>query len=496
MPGQGERWTNQTAFILAAVGSAIGLGNIWRFPHVCYDYGGGAFLIAYVVALITAGIPLLIIEIWLGHRMSSAGPRAFRALNGRFEWAGWLGILMGLAIMCFYAVIMAWCLNYAYYSIDISWGEHPQQFFEETFLKKSSGPFDLGGVNYHILLALLAGWVLTVAFIWRGARTISRVVYFTVVAAWWLLMLFVVRAITLPGAFDGLRFYLTPDLARLFSPDIWFAAYGQVFFSLSIGIGVMIAYASFLPPKADIVGSAIIIAVADTATSILGGFAVFGVLGYYSDLSAIPLESIATHGPGLTFVTYPQIINHFPFAERVFGFLFFLMLFVLAVNSVFSIVEAAAAALRERWNLSLTKSHLAVAITGLFLGLPLVTGAGYYWVETVNFFITNFGIALVCLIEVLVLCLAYGGNKMRTELNLVSETRAPRWFNFLLEMVAPGILLALLALFLRDRLIESFQGGERAIETIGAEFVGGWAIIAVVALLSLIIPRARRWPAP
>ena len=149
-----ERWRSSFAFIMAAIGSAVGLGNIWRFPYVCYQNGGGAFLIPYMIALFTVGIPLLIVEFGIGQWFDSAAPRAFSLVNKKWAWAGWWAIIAAFVISIYYAVIMAWCLSYLFHSFNLTWGTDASAFLH-TFLGKTSSPFALGGINLQIVFGII-----------------------------------------------------------------------------------------------------------------------------------------------------------------------------------------------------------------------------------------------------------------------------------------------------------------------------------------------------
>ncbi len=152
---QRERWDNRTAFILAAIGSAVGLGNVWRFPYVCYQNGGGAFLIPYFVALVTAGIPILILEFSLGSKFGKGPPAAMSMAGKGKEWVGWFAILVAFAIVCYYCVIIAWSLSYTGYSINLAWGKDTDSFFWNSYLCLSDHPFNLGGIRIPIVLTLI-----------------------------------------------------------------------------------------------------------------------------------------------------------------------------------------------------------------------------------------------------------------------------------------------------------------------------------------------------
>ena len=247
-----EHWSSRTTFVLAAIGSAIGLGNLIRFPYVCAENGGGAFLIAYLFALATAGVPIMILEFGLGHSSEGSAPKAFRKIHPKLEWLGWIASLVGFFIVVYYAVIMAWSFSYLYDSFTITqWAANAGEHFKEKLgYAAIENPFDMSTIKWGLLVGLVLTWIAIIACVWKGATTVSKVVYATVIIPWIILIIFVIRGVTLPGAAEGLKVYLTPDVAMLFGKGagkVWLAAYTQVFFSLSIGFGIMIAYSSFLP---------------------------------------------------------------------------------------------------------------------------------------------------------------------------------------------------------------------------------------------------------
>ncbi len=486
MAGRGN-WSSRRAFILAAIGSAIGLGNIWRFPFKCYESGGGAFLIAYLVAMLTAGIPILIMELSLGHRYKMAAPLSFSRIKKKFEWIGWWAVLVGFGIVCYYAVVMAWGLNYTVFSFTQKWGENTGDFFYKEFLALSDGHFVLGGIRTPIIIALIISWILIVGSIWKGAKTVSKVVYITVFLPWLLLIIFVFRGVTLPGAMDGLIFYLKPHFSMLLDPSVWIAAYGQVFFSLSIGFGIMIAYASFLPKDADIINSSLIIALSDGATAFIGGFAVFGALGYYANMTGQAVQEVLKGGPGLAFVTYPAIINNLPFLSRIFGLLFFLMLLTLAVDSAFSLVEAVAASLRDKFGWGHKKANLSVSAVAIVIGIIFTTGAGLYWLDVVDKWLEVFGLSMVVLVECIVLGWFYKLDKLRTYANDYSEVKIGKWWTYILKYFVP---IAVFALVLTEaiKLITEGYGGYH----FKALYLGGWTVVVLLPILAIFISSFKR----
>lgn len=160
---------------MAAVGSAVGLGNVWRFPYVCYENGGGAFLIPYFVALFTAGIPLMILEFSVGHWARSSPPEAFKKIGKKWEWVGWWTVLIPFVVAAYYVVVMAWCFSYMIYSIDVRWGMNAEQFFLKSFLGVTNSPMIIGGLRIPVVLGLIVIWLCVFLILYKGVKRIGRV---------------------------------------------------------------------------------------------------------------------------------------------------------------------------------------------------------------------------------------------------------------------------------------------------------------------------------
>jgi len=480
-----ERWRSRSAFVMAAIGSAVGLGNIWRFPYVCYQNGGGAFLIPYLVALFTVGIPLLIVEFSIGQRFDSAAPRSFSLVNRRWEWAGWWAVAAAFIIAVYYSVIMAWCLCYLSHSLGLSWGADAPAFFLQ-FLGKTSSPFALGGLNLQIVFALLFVWTAIYLILYKGVKSIEWAIALTVPLPTLLLLVLAVRGITLPGALEGLEFYLTPNFAKLSSPSVWLAAYAQIFFSLSLAQGIMIVYASYLRKKDDITNNAIITALADGGIAFLAGFAVFSVLGYLSHTTGVPVEEAAGSGIGLAFITYPTAISHLPVAAALFGAIFFLVLLTFGLNSAFSMVESVSGGVVEKWGLSKPRITFVICLLGFLLSVPLATGAGSYWVDIADHFISNFGLVFVGLMECVVFGYVLGTEHIRRQVNRTSDLWLGRWWDWLIKIVAPVILVFIAAASFVELLAEGYEGLPTGALMAG----GGMVVLSLVAAIWLMKRRA------
>ncbi|HID92521.1 MAG TPA: sodium-dependent transporter [bacterium (Candidatus Stahlbacteria)] len=440
MPEQRERWGSRAGFIMASIGAAIGLGNVWRFPYICYANGGGAFLIPYFVALITAGIPLMILEYGLGRRMQAGAPSAFARISRRTEWIGWLALFGVMLIFFYYPVIMAWCVNYVAYSVNLSWGAHPKSFFYGEFLQRSVGPGNLGGIRWPVLIGLAITWLAIYLCLFKGVRAVGKVVMFTVTIPWAILVIMVIRGLTLPGALSGLRFYLTPDFSALLKPRVWLAAYGQIFFTLSLAMGTLIVYSSYLPKDSDVTNSAYITSLANCGTSFFAGFAVFSTLGYLAQAMGVGVPEVTKSGLGLAFITYPTAIRLLPFLAPLFGVLFFILLLTLGIDSAFSQVEPFVAGFVDKWKIKKRWTLPLVCIFGFLVGVLFTTRGGFYWLDIVDYFTCTFGLTLVGFLECIAIGYIYKTHRLREYVNEVSEFRIGKWWDVFIMIVTPAIL--------------------------------------------------------
>jgi len=454
-----EHWNTRFAFVMAAIGSAVGLGNVWRFPYVCYDNGGGAFLIPYFVALFTAGVPLMILEFSIGHWARSSPPNAFKKIGKKWEWAGWWTVLMPFAVAVYYIIIMAWCFSYMIYSLDLRWGSNAGMFFK-SFLGDTGSPLVFGGISLPVILGLIVIWFIVFLILYKGVKRIGKVVAYTVPIPTILLIILTVRGLTLPGAMEGISYYLTPNFSKLLDANVWLAAYAQVFFSLSLAQGIMITYASFLKKKSDLTNNAFIISLADAGTSFLAGFTVFSVVGYLALNQGIGIETLGTQiaGPNLTFITYPTAISLLPFAAAFFGFIFFIALLTFGIDSAFSMIEPISSSLNEKWKISKAKATAMICILGFLLSLMFSGGNGLYLLEIVDHFIANFGLVMIGLVECLILGWMYTIHKLRAHANETSEIKLGRWWDVLIKFVVPTILLVLLIVSVIQNITNPYMG--------------------------------------
>jgi neurotransmitter:Na+ symporter, NSS family len=418
-----QRWSSKTGFLLAAVGSAIGLGNIWRFSYVVYQNGGGAFLIPYFFALLTAGIPLMILEFGLGHRMGGSAVLSYWRVNRRLEWFGWwMPLMVMYGIMLYYTVVIGWSLNYSLYSLNLSWGEDTASFFFHTFLKKSDSPWALQDIVAPIFVSTAIIWLIIWFICYKEVnRGIEKACKIFMPALFVLTMILVFWGCSLHGAGEGLKFYLKPDWSKLGDIKVWTSAYGQIFFTLSIGFGIMIAYASYLPRKTNLVQNAVITSTVDSLYSFIAGFAVFSVLGYLAAVKKVAVDKVVTEGASLAFITYPQAISELPAFNRLFGVLFFLSLTIAGISSAISIIEALTSALTDKFKAPRRKVVGILCGTGFVGSIVFLCHSGLIWLDIVDHFINHYGLVLAGLLE----CVFIGWVlKARTLRNMWTRFRA------------------------------------------------------------------------
>ncbi len=466
---QRENWGTRAGFVLAAVGSAVGLGNLWGFPYKLYSYGGGAFLIPYVLAMVLIGIPLLIGEFSLGHITQRATPDAFGRVNRKFAFVGWWQIILSFIIVTYYAVILAWCLSFLAASVagiftdSLPWAAkgaegvaRAKEFFNVEYLNKHDA-FRLGGVQWHIVAALVITWLAMYLCIFRGVRLVSKVVLWTVPLPWLMLLILAVRGLTLPGATQGLEYYLEPDWSRLANPETWRWGFGQMFFSMSLAFGIMITYSSFLHRKSDLNNNAAIIGLADIATSFVAGLAVFATLGgmAYAGAQAgnpIAVQDVADKGPGLAFVAFPYALAQLPHAAW-FSAVFFSSLLLLGLDSAFSITESVLASVVDKTGWKRLWVLIAITLIGLAAGLAFCTQGGINWVGTFDSFINGtWGITLTALLECVVLGWLFRLRRLRDHANERSDWKLGLWWHVAIRGVIPVVLAGLFAWSLFDGL--------------------------------------------
>ena len=475
-----DRWSSHIVFLFAAIGAAVGIGNVWRFPYLAGKYGGGAFLLPYLIILFLLGIPILILEYALGKRMQKGAVGAFGKIDKRFRGIGLNSIFVGFIIVAYYAVVMAWALIYFLHSFKVSWANAPKEFFFTRVLEMSSNIRFLDGINWGIFAALIAVWVIIYFCVWKGTKSVGKVVMVTMPLPIILLIILLIRGITLPGSLEGILFYITPNFRALLDMQVWNAAISQIFFTLSIAFGIMIAYASFTD-KMQVKRDAWITAIVNSVISIVAGFAVFATLGFMAAKQAVPVAEIAAAGPSLAFIAFPQALSLMPFAG-LFSLLFFITLMSLAIDSAFSLVEAVSTAISDRFK-KISKEWIAgfVCVLGFLAGIIFTTRAGMYFLDLIDHFATNYGLVLVGIFECVAIGWVFGAPKLRRYINRDANWKLGKWWDISIKYICPIVLIYLvIAQFVID--MKDNYGGYPD----WAMWVG-WLIVLIPIAISAIV---------
>ncbi|GIG38825.1 sodium-dependent transporter [Cellulomonas phragmiteti] len=453
----GERrrgaFSSRRVFILAAIGSAVGLGNIWRFPYVAYENGGGAFLVPYLVALLTAGLPFLLLDYAIGHRHRGSAPLSFARLRRGTEGLGWWQVAICFVIAVYYAAVVAWALRYTFFSLDKAWGSDPEAFFFGDFLQAGDVRITTDVVP-GVLLPLALVWLGVLAImalgVQRGIGAVSLVFIPVLVLAF---IALVVQALMLPGSGAGLDALFTPDWSALTSASVWAAAFGQIFFSLSIGFGIMITYASYVGRREDMIGSGLVVGFSNSGFELLAGIGVFAALGFMAQAGGVGVDEVAGGGIGLAFIAFPTIISEAP-AGALLGVLFFGSLVIAGITSLVSVIEVVISAVRDKFDTSRLTATLAVGIPAALLSLVLFsTTSGIYVLDVVDHFVNQYGILVVALVSMLVVVWAIRAlSGLGDHLNVHGRPRVGATWRVLTSVVAPLGLAVVLVLSLRDDL--------------------------------------------
>ncbi|GAA0907957.1 sodium-dependent transporter [Streptomyces thermoalcalitolerans] len=479
-----EQWGSRAGFLFAAIGSAVGLGNIWRFPAVAYENGGGAFLLPYLVALLTAGIPLLVLEYAIGHKFRKSPPAAFRGLARPTEALGWWQAAICFVIAAYYAVIIAWAVRYIGYSFGEQWGKDPNGFFFGNFLQAAEKPGLMSSYVGGVLWPLIAVWAVVLVILALGIRNgIEKANKFFIPLLVVFFAILVVRALTLEGAAQGLDGLFRPDWSALGNGSVWVAAYGQIFFSLSIGFGIMITYASYLRKRSDLTGSAMVAGFANSAFEILAGIGVFATLGFMAAAQGVGVDEVVSSGIGLAFVAFPTVISQMPMGT-LFGVLFFASLVLAGLTSLISIVEVVIAAVQDRTGLGRLPATLGVGgAIALVSILVFPTDSGIYVLDAADHFINQYGIALAALI--VLIAVGWLLRRLPVFQRHANETSAiplGRWWLVCLGIITPLVLGWMMTDSLRAEFAENY-------EAYPTQFLlwAGWGVAAAALLVAVLL---------
>ncbi|MBO7520439.1 MAG: sodium-dependent transporter [Clostridia bacterium] len=478
--GERAKWSSRFTFILASIGSAVGLGNAWRFPGLAAKHGGGTFLVVYLFAMLVMGIPLLMMEIAIARNFRKGAVESMRGIKKGLEPVGWAATSNAFVIVCYYAVVFAWVIlmffnSWKFAGMTGNSEKASSLFFELT---KTSGAIKGSLIPGGVFVCLLVAWALIFFCVRNGASSVGKVVKYTVFAPVILLLIMAIKGCTMPGAGEGIAMLLIPDVSALKDPTLWVDAIGQVFYSLSIMMAIMFAYGSYLGDDANIAVDAVIIAFSDMAVSILSAVVMFSTMG-----GTHMLDNITASGIGTAFIVYPQAIVNLTgigWFNAIFGAIFYLMLITLAIDSAFSIVEGVSAAVADKFHLKpKTVTFSVCAIAGV-ISVLFVSEAGLAWLDIVDNWANSFNLIIIGILECIAVGWCFSIRKVLDEINKNTKKfrAAYGWFAASVKYVAPLLLIALISWNIYALFHDN--GGSYGGYPIWAQIAAGWAVTVLV----------------
>lgn len=355
--------------------------------------------------------------------------------------------------------VMGWGVNYLASSFSLGWGADTSTFFFSDVLKLSDGVGSLGGIAWGVLTGALIAWVALYFCVWKGVRSVSKVVVWTATLPFVILAILLVRAVTLEGAAEGIKLFLVPEWGALLDPQLWMGAFSQVFFSLSLAFGVMVAYGSLKTVKSEITKSVVWVAAGNFIVSIMSGFVVFGTLGYMALQQGVPVTEVVAGGPALAFVTFPMAISLLPALNTLIAVIFFVMVLTLGIDSAFSLLEAFAVAVKDRFKaVSSKKIAFVLCVIGVITGMVFTTHAGLYYLDIVDHFVVSYGLVIAGLLEAIVVGWFWKGDALKKFINEHSDWKIGIGWDFAIKIVAPVFLTILLVLNIITEIKEPYEG--------------------------------------
>ncbi|XP_069141841.1 sodium-dependent proline transporter-like [Argopecten irradians] len=494
-------WSGRFDFLLSLLGYAVGLGNVWRFPYLCYRNGGGAFLIPFVIMMIIIGVPLFFMEACLG-QFCSSGPMTCWHFAPLFKGVGIAMVIVSAGTSMYYNMILAWAYFYMFASFtsELPWqgcnngwnsndcslklplvkcevGEKflngtcysdgvfrglyndtmftdatgrkrispAEEYFNNRALGLSTGLEDFGQPRWELVLCLLLAWFVCFLCLIKGIKTTGKVVYFTAVFPYVVLIILFFRGITLEGAGKGVYYYIVPEWGRLLDARVWKDAAVQIFFSMSIAGGGLVTLSSYNRFHNNILKDSIIVSIGDTLTCIFAGFVIFSYLGFMANKLNVEVKDVAKDGAGLAFVVYPEAVTSLP-PPPLWSILFFFMLITLGLDSQFAMLETVLTGVLDQFPHLRPKKTiviLCICIFFFFLGLPLTAPGGMYLLQLMDNYVGGWTLLIIGLFENICVAYVYGVNRFLKDIEVMLGFKMIIWWKICWWVVSPLTLVAL-----------------------------------------------------
>ncbi|RWS30401.1 sodium- and chloride-dependent glycine transporter 2-like protein [Leptotrombidium deliense] len=503
-PKKRGNWAGKYDFILSMIGYSIGLGNVWRFPYLVYQNGGGVFLIPFIIMMLLCGLPLLFLELALG-QFAALGPVViYDYFCPLIQGLGYAMILVSFSVGLYYNVIIAWTLYYivasftsklAWEQCDGSWmtnncmtaneaitcskingtfynrtcfnytmaqeynlsaliEENPrktpsEEFFNNQVLGLTSGIDDITGIQWPIVVALFVAWAIICLCLCKGVKSSGKAAYFVALFPYVVLITLFVRGVTLDGAKDGILFYITPEWHLLTQASVWGDAAVQVFFALSPAWGGLLTLASYNKFNNNCFKDAVVVCVCSVLTSVFAGFVIFAIIGYLANEMGSTVEKVVKQGTGLAFIVFPEAVTKLP-VSPLWSFLFFFMLLTLGLGSQNALLETLQTAVLDTFP-QLRKKRVivlcSICTVCFFGGLIYTTNAGLYWLDLCDKFAASFSVLLIALVEVIYFAWIYGAKRFLKDIQTMIGNRSETFVKFWMltwQFATPSTLVFIL----------------------------------------------------
>ncbi|EDO49707.1 predicted protein, partial [Nematostella vectensis] len=515
-----ETWGHKAEFILATIGLAVGLGNVWRFPYLCQKNGGGAFLVPYIIFMLIEGLPLFFLELSIGQRMRKSAINCWRDIHPCLFGIGVACLMVSLMLCLYYIVIIAWCCYFFFISFtsDLPWKkglkakfdsfpdccvrDPSAYYFYHHALEVSTSIEDTGvGINVKLAGCLVFAWILTYLCVVKGIKSSGKVVYFTATFPYIILIILFFRGVTLEGAGNGIKTLFTPDWGLLLDANIWKDAATQMFFTLSLGFGALIAFASYMPMHNQVMKDGYTVVLVNCGTSLFAGIVVFSILGYREAKTGIPVTEVWTirrvsgfayggrglrvgSGPGLAFITFSDAMLLMD-VSPLWAILFFMMLILLGIDSEFGTLEAAIGPIMELNLFPKVRKELVtlgVAVILLLLGLCMTSGAGYYIFQMFDDYSVTIPLLVIALFQCIGVAWVYGNDRFADDIQFMTGKRP--WVGWMIcwKYISPiALLVVLIALVAQQSQVSpkynKFVGCKEPTE------YPGWGVFLIVVIV-------------
>ena len=433
-----SNFTGKIGFVLAAAGSAVGLGNIWRFPYLAAKYGGGIFLLVYIALAVTFGFALMCAEIAIGRKTGVSAVKAFGVLNKKYNFIGWIASVIPMIILPYYSVIGGWVAKYIAVFLSGNVKNAASDDYFTGFISKTGEP-----IGWFLLFIGLTALIVLFG-VEKGVEKVSKWMMPILVV---LTIIIAVYGLFMPGAMDGLIYYIKPDFSK-FSATTVLAAMGQLFYSMSLAMGIMITYGSYMKKEINLESSVRQIEIFDTGIAFLAGLMIIPAVFAFSGGD----EAALGKGPSLMFITLPKVFESMT-GGTVIGAMFFIMVFFAALTSSISLMETVVSIINDKFNWGRKKTCLVVLLGSVVLGLPSslgfgalgnITIAGLTFLDMFDFISNSVLMPVVAFLTCIFIGYVIKPKAITDEIELTGKFKGKKLFNIVIKYIAPVCIVLIL----------------------------------------------------